>query len=113
VHHNGKLACYGDGRALETDPFPEFQTPRPQRTLGRYAGQNHRGCFVEEIAEVTIATSRNVAIIVDLSRLIPPGRQATDEKLAGLPRTGYDPNGSVDLRRNAFQDSGWSESRAP
>jgi len=53
-----------------------FRPPRPQRTLGRCAGQNHCGCFVEETAEVTIATSRNVAIIVDLSRLIPPGRQA-------------------------------------
>ena len=76
MHRDGKLARYGDGCALEADPFPEFETPRSQGTLGRGAGQDHRGSFVEEAAQVTIASPRDVSIIIDLSRLVSPGRQA-------------------------------------
>ena len=76
MHRDRQFACNRNGGSLKADSLPEFETPAPQAAVGRAAGQDDRRRFVEEPPQMAIAPAGYVAIIVDLSRLVAPGRQA-------------------------------------
>ena len=87
MHRDRQLPCQRDGRALEADAFPKLQSPGSQITFSRAAGQNDGCGLVQETSEVMIAPAGDVALVVDLTGLIPAGRQAdpgTDG--SGLPK---------------------------
>lgn len=67
VHRHGQFAGYGNSSSFEADPLAEFEAPCPQGAVGRAAGQDHRGGFVEKPSQMTIAAPGYVAIIIDLS----------------------------------------------
>jgi hypothetical protein len=75
MHRDRQFACNRNGGALKADALPEFEAPAPQAVVGRAAGQDDRRRFVEKPSQMAIAPAGNVAIIVDLSRLVAPGRQ--------------------------------------
>ena len=68
VHDDGELARHGDGGALEADPLPQLQPPGAQVALGRAAGQDDRGRFVEQTSQLVVAAPGDMAVIVDLAR---------------------------------------------
>ncbi len=67
MHRYGQFSGYGNGSSLEANPLPKLEAPCPQDTVGQTAGQDDRGGFVKKAAQMTIASSRYVAIIVYLS----------------------------------------------
>lgn len=86
MHRDRQLPCQCDGCALEADALPELQPPGPQITFSRTAGKNDGCSLVEQAPEVMIAPAGDVALVVDLTGLISPGRQ-TDPSAdgSGLP----------------------------
>ena len=74
VHDNGELARHGNGGAFEADPLPELAAPSLQAALGRTAGQDDRCRLKEKPPQVAITPAGDVAVIVDLSGLVAPGR---------------------------------------
>src|SRR5215212_3942162 len=76
VHDHGEFPRHSNGGALEADPLPKLEAPSPQPTLGRAAGQDHRCRLKQKPSHLAIAPAGDMAIIVDLARLIAAGRQA-------------------------------------
>ena len=81
VHDDGEFPGHRNGGTLEADPLLELEPPCPERALGRGPGQDDGCGLVEEPAEVRVAASRDVAIVVDLARLVAP---------CGQPESGAD-----------------------
>ena len=90
MYRDRQVACNRNGGALKADALPEFEAPAPQAAVGRAAGQDDRRRFVEKPSQMAIAPAGNVAIIVDLSRLVAPGRQ---------PQPGADRAGLLEVVR--------------
>lgn len=83
VHRHRQFSGYGNRSAFEADSFPEFEAPCPQTIVGRAAGQDDRRCLAEKSPQMAIAASGSyVAVAIDLSRLVAPGRlsQAPTER---------------------------------
>lgn len=72
MHDHGQLAGNGHRSAFEADPFTQLQISGTKRALTRGARQDYRRGFVEKTAELAIASIGDVAVIVDLSGLVPP-----------------------------------------
>src|SRR5918994_720089 len=107
MHRDRQFACNRNGGALKADALPEFEAPAPQAVVGRAAGQDDRRRFVEKPSQMAIAPAGNVAIIVDLSRLVAPGRQPQPgADRAGLLEVVRILNGGREGRRGDRADPG-------
>ena len=68
-HRHFTRQC-GSG-TFEAEPFPQHAAPTAKRTFPTDSGQKHCGGFVKQSA-LAITTSRDVAVIINFSRLEVP-----------------------------------------
>ena len=54
---------------FEAEPFPQHEAPTAKRAFPTDSGQKHCGGFVKQSAQLAITTSRDVAVIINFSRL--------------------------------------------
>ena len=71
--HRYPASQRGSG-AFEAEPLPQQEAPTAKRTFPTNPRQEHSGGFVKERAQLAITASRDVAVVVDLSRLEAPGK---------------------------------------
>ena len=67
MHENSEFPRHSNGRPLEADPLPELETPSPQATLGRAAGQDDGCRLKQKPPHLAVAPAGDMAIIVDLA----------------------------------------------
>ena len=75
MHDDGQLARDGDSGALKADPLTQFKSPVAQFAFGLAAGEEHCRRLVKQPAQMVVASSGDMAVIVDLAGLIAPRRQ--------------------------------------
>ena len=90
VHRNRQLSGHGNGSALEADPLPKLEAPSPQAPLSRAAGQDDGCGLKEKPSHLAVAPAGDMAVIVDLTRLVAPG---------GQPQPGADGAGLFEVVR--------------
>ncbi len=76
MHHDGEFPCHRDSGALEADTLAKPESPVPQRTLGGATGQDDARCFIQKASYLVVAAPGDMAIVVDLPRLISARRKA-------------------------------------
>jgi hypothetical protein len=76
VRNNSQFAGYGDCCPLEAVPLVQHRPSLEQIALGMSARQDHSRGFIEHPSQMGIATSGDVAVLVDLCGLIAASRQA-------------------------------------
>jgi hypothetical protein len=76
VHNDREFARYSHGSAPEAQPFAQFEPPVFEAALGPGAGSGQDRCrrFKEQAAQMAVASSRDMAVIIDLARLIATRR---------------------------------------
>jgi hypothetical protein len=72
MHEDAKFSRHGNRGALETGPIFELQAPSARRALRSDPGQHQYRRFVKQRADAFVAALRDVAVIVDLARLMAP-----------------------------------------